>query len=264
MLSDGTGARTKPRTRGKEAAKGAPCTVMLRRTDRLRRGDAMKTSLIATLASEMRIQTIRMDPAPKTNSDFPDLGLRNALLGGETPFNEELPPIDHDEEQIRVWMVRDSFRCHYFLSPRAQGSRIWGLGPYITEDLNLTEINSLYEMLGLRDADMQFLSQYYHTLPRIRDENLLYTIVYQHCADCYGSGRFAISYWEMSFLNTPKVRNRENVRTEYQRDMVMYLYSKEKQLMGYIADGNLPGALSAAHKMENKGMDARTTSTMRS
>ncbi len=42
----------------------------------------------------MRIQAARLQLPVSTNGSFPDLGLREALMGRTTPFDEELPPLD--------------------------------------------------------------------------------------------------------------------------------------------------------------------------
>ncbi len=223
----------------------------------------MRSSMLVTLASDMRIQTTRLALPLKTNAGFPDLGLRAALFGGEEPFDEALPPPDPEGEKQHVWMIRDSFRCHYLMGSDPNREQLWLLGPYLTEDMSLTEINRRYDKIGLRNVDMQFLSQYYNAIPRIRDENLLYTIIHSHCSGTYGVDGFEIAYWEMTFSHQPKAVKSEPVKSEYQRDMIEYVYAQEKLLMDCIARGNHSGAVSAIHKLERKRVDSRTTSTMR-
>ncbi len=223
----------------------------------------MASSLLVTLASDMRIQTARLRLPVETNGAFPDLGLRSSLLGEDTRFGEELPPMENDTEKLHVWMVRDIFRCHYFMGTNPTHDQVWLLGPYLTEDLSLTDITRRYERIGMKNADMHFLSRYYHMLPRIRDENLMYSIVHNHCVQTYGKDGFEIAYWEMTFAHMPGLAVNSPVKTEYQRDALEYVYAQEKLMMDCIAQGNYHGALTSIHRLERKGMESRTTNTLR-
>lgn len=223
----------------------------------------MKPSLLVTLASDMRIQTVRLHVPVESCEQFPDLGLRSSLLGSSTPFDEELPPVDPSADRLQVWLIRDSFRCHYFMGTNPERDQVWLMGPYLTEDMTFAQMTRCLDRTGLKNADMQFLHQYYSMLPRIRDENLMYSIIHSHCADTYGADRFEISYWEMTFRHTPKPSGDAPVRAEYQRDAMEYVYAQEGHMMDCIAQGNLHGALTAIHRLEKKGIESRTTSTLR-
>lgn len=223
----------------------------------------MKSSLLMTMASDMRIQTARLSLPVKNNSGFPDLGLRSHLLGSSTRFEEELPPMETTAEKLRVWMLRDSFRCHYFMGTNPDRDQLWLFGPYLTEDLSLSDVNRRMDRIGLKNIDLQYLHQYYSTLPRIRDEHLLYSIVHNHCVESHGSDGFEIAYWEMAFVNPPKPAVNETVSSEYQRDTLEHVYAQERLMMDCIAHGNLHGALAAIHKLEKRGVESRSTSTIR-
>ena len=223
----------------------------------------MKSSLLMIMASDMRIQTTGMTLPVEKNSGFPDLGLRSNLLGGGARFCEELPTFEKTADKMQVWMLRDSFRCHYFIGTSPEEDPLWVLGPYLTEDLSLADINRRMDRIGLKNMDMQFLQQYYSMLPHIHDENLLYSIVHNHCVEVYGAEGFEIAYWEMGFTDTPKAGVHEPVKSEYQRDALEYTYAQERLMMDCIAQGNLHGALAAIHKLEKRGIESRTTSTIR-
>lgn len=223
----------------------------------------MKSSLLVTMASDMRIQTTRLNLSLKTNADFPDLGLRGNVLGKDAAFGEDFPPMENVEGRHRVWMLRDSFRCHYFIGAAPERQQVWILGPYLTEDMNLTDINRHFERLGLKSTNMQYLYQYYSALPRIRDENLMYAIVHNHSIDVYGEDGFEIVYWEMSFTHTPEAAENEPIKEDHLRKTIEYVYAQEKMMMEHISKGNLPGALSAIHNLEKRGVESRTTSTIR-
>lgn len=223
----------------------------------------MKLSLLVTLASDMRIQTARLNLPLKTNADFPDLGLRGNVLGKDAAFGEDFPPMENVERRHRIWMLRDSFHCHYFVGTAPEQQQVWLLGPYLTEDMNLTDINRRFERLGLKSTNMQYLYQFYSALPRIRDENLMYAIVHNHCIEMYGEEGFEIAYWDMSFTRAPQVAENEPIKVDYLRKTIEYVYAQEKLMMEYIAKGNLPGALSAIHNLEKRGVESRTTNTIR-
>ncbi len=222
-----------------------------------------RSSLLQILASDMRIQTSRLPLPVKTSADFPDLGLRTRLLGKSACFEEELPPADDSGGRQKIWMLRDSFRCHYFLSVFPGTGQAMLLGPYVTEDMTLTDISRRLERIGLKNADLQFLSRYYSTLPRIRDENLLYSILHSHCLEIYGPEGFEIAYWEMGFTRPQRSVAAEPGKEDFQRDALEYVYAQEKRMMDCLSRGNLHGVLASLQRLERKGVESRTTSTMR-
>ncbi len=223
----------------------------------------MKQSLLVTLASNMGIHASQIHPPIKTSAEFPDLGLRKVLLGEDARFDEDLPPMDPHSAKAQVWMVRDSFRCHYFIGNTPERDQVWIVGPYVSEDMGLAEIRRRCEKLGLKNPDLQFLRQYYYTLPHIRDENLMYIIVQNHCLESFGADGFELAYWEMSFTHAPRGVENPSPRPEYQRDALEFVYAQEKLAMECVSQGNYPGAVSAIHRLESKGLEPRTNSTLR-
>lgn len=227
---------------------------------------AVKKSFLATLASDMRIQSTQIHPPIGTNRDFPDLGLRSHLFGEDSPFKESLPPIIPDGNKVKVWMLHDVFRCHYFMGWAPSFGQVWILGPYLTEDMGITDINRRFEKIGIPNIDMQFLIRYYHVIPHIRDQNLMYAIAHNHCVEAYGNDGFEISYWEMELRDLPKAvisDSLEGTETEYQRERLTHVYENEKLMMKCVSEGNYHGAVSALRKLKTQGLEYRTNSTLR-
>ncbi len=222
-----------------------------------------RRSLFANVASNLRIRAFSVQMPVKYNRDFPDLGLRSVLFGGEKPFLEELPAVQKKENRMQVWMIQDTFRCHYFMGTDEEQGNTWLIGPYIMEDIKLNEINRICTHAGLKNADIQYMRQYYHTLPIIRDDNLMYAIIHSHCTEVYGPEGFDLLFWEMTFSKTPEAVESRQIQTEYLRDTVEYTYAQEAMMMRSISAGNRHGAKNAIRKMGAKGLEARTTSTIR-
>lgn len=142
----------------------------------------------------------------------------------------------------------------------------WVLGPYLTDDMGITDINRRLEKIGIENADMQFLLRYYHVTPHIRDQNLMYAIAHNHCLEACGSDGFEMSYWEMEFTDKPEAVPSQNIReaeTEYQRERLVHVYMNEKMMMHCVSEGNYQGAVSALRKLKTQGPEYRTDSTLR-
>ena len=232
-------------------------------------GEAMKKddstlehqSIITRVFSDLRIAMNRVTLPLQNNSAFPDLGLRSTLFGAESAFLETFPP--YEEEKVKIWMMRDAFHCHYFVFYVPGGSQVRIIGPYQIEDMSFADMHRRLEKIGMGNANLSFLSQYYHVVPHIRDESLLYSIIRNHCIEIFGPEGFEIAYWQMEFVSRPKAPEQTSTDTGYHRDIIEDIYLEEKRMMECITLGNFAGAMAAIRKMEPQGIEQRTNSTLR-
>lgn len=194
-------------------------------------------------------------------SQFPDRGLRAILFEPETLFHETLPP---REEKIRnkIWLMQDRYHCRYILSchPESAG---WITGPYLVEDMSLTDITRLYQRRGLPHADVSALRQYYLSLPRIRDENILDALIHAYCSVTYGEKGYEIGYWKMETTENLTPAPPKPVQPEYVVHSMERRYGLEKQLMDFVSQGNEHGATRIMNILGSRGIDSRTNSTLR-
>ena len=219
--------------------------------------------LLRRLVSELRIETSIIELPIRTNGDFPDLGLRSTLFGPDMPFTESLPPADPHDSRMKIWMMQDIFQCHYFLGTDPVRARVWMLGPYLTDDPGMSEIRRNAARAGIAGVDLSFLRQYYHIVPLIHDENLMYSIVHTLCFQAGSPDDAGISSWEMTWVHKPAAAAVSPVQTGRHQDVLSHIYLQEQRMMECISRGNYDGALSAVRKLENQGPEARISNTLR-
>ena len=219
-----------------------------------------ESNFFARFLEEVRL-TVNLLTGIGTVTDFPDWGLRSHLFGENAPFLETFPPMEGQEGKKKVWLLRDRYRCRYLFST-AEDNKAWLAGPYMTEDMTMRDIARHYEKLGIKNIDFGFLRQYYLSLPKLRDENLMDAVLHTHCVTAYGSEGFELVYWEM-VLKEPAVLAPEPVRTEIFRDVLEERYAREQRMMDCIAQGNYSGAAAAFTRLEISGLEARTASRLR-
>jgi len=219
--------------------------------------------LLKKLASELRIQTTFIELPVRTNREFPDLGLRSALFGPDASFLESMPPADSNDSNINIWTMQDTFQCHYFLGTDPLQKQLWLLGPYLTEDFGISDIRRNIAKAGVFHADLSYLRQYYRIVPLIQDENLLYCVVRTLLAESGCMNETGIHAWEMVPSQKPVPADNAFVQTEYHQDVLAHLYLHEQRMMECISRGNYDGAVSAIHRLEGQGPEARIPNTLR-
>ena len=223
-----------------------------------------KESLFNKIISDLNIATSRISLPITVNRMFPDLGLRSTLFGPDAPFTDRLPDMELTVKKQPIILLRDQFRCHYFFGSDPERAHIYLVGPYVHKTLTIAEINHILVKNGISYPDMNYLRLYYHSLPVIRDENLMYTILHAHCVDVYGPDGFEIFYEEI-------IPGKHHVRPvsdkpagyRFQRDFSERTYTIEKQMLACIREGNYKGAEAAIKKLERQGAESRAASTLR-
>ncbi len=220
-------------------------------------------TIFKQIISDLGITHTRIELPVKTNRDFPDLGLRSSLYGADTPFADTIPQLDPNQEKQPIMMLRDQFRCNYFLGFSPDRDQLWLIGPYVHKTLTLAEINHIFTRIGIGHPDLMYLQMYYHSLPTIRDENLLYTILHAHCVEQYGPNGFEITYGEILQGKQVSPVAGPGMKSDYQRDFSERTYANEKVTMECIEKGNYKGAEAAIKRLETHGAESRSANTLR-
>lgn len=215
------------------------------------------------LLEEMRISTAKLPDTIETMADFPDLGLRALLFGADTLFTEALPQRKTGDDVVRIWLVKDQFNCRYFLAEHGIEIERWLVGPYIVEDMTLSDITRLYQRIGLSHVDMNALRQYYLSLPHVRDESLMDSLINAHCITEYGAQGYELRSWRLEAESFPDPGEIKSRYTDHARNSMELRYAIERQMMASIAQGNYYGASMAIAKLGARNRESRAGSTLR-
>ncbi len=221
-------------------------------------------SLLIKIISDLNIRITQLTLPVSVNRNFPDLGLRSTLFGEDAPFTDSFPEFDPNMKKQSIMMLKDQYRCNYFLGFNPDRTQIFLVGPYAHKVLTLAEMNHIFVKIGFEHPDFEYLREYYHSLPIIRDENLIYTILHAYCVKNYGPEGFELSYGEITPGKiTAPLRNSSPEKTVFQRDFNERTYATEKLLLDCIAEGNHKGAESVLKRLEQQGVESRLTNTLR-
>lgn len=221
--------------------------------------DNQHPAFMVRLLAEMRIPYSLLELPVTVMNGFPDGGLRSTLFGSQTPFSETLPPEQTDKRIINVWFIQDAFSCCYIYGKDKQTGKLWLIGPYLNNDMSPADINRICRPFKLNGSEKEYLRDYYASVPKVRDANLLDAVVHAHCIESYGADGFEVQRWEMRF----PVSFTEIKRTEEQpqpaQDYIEQRYSREQLMMQRIREGNYSGAVSAINRLSSFGAEARST-----
>ncbi len=220
-------------------------------------------SIMAAFFAEMRIMTSPLPDNITKVSQFPDLGLRKMLYGEDAPFLELLPSGDDTKDIINICLVQDQYNCRYIITNKYKGKNGWIVGPYILEDMMLTDITRLYHKLGMQNADMNMLRQYYLSIPRIRDESMFDALINANCVSKYGAQKFEIGFWKLESSASNKFIENKSHYTDHVIKSMENRYKLEHQMMDCIIQGNYYGAEKVISKLNMYGRGTRASNTLR-
>lgn len=214
---------------------------------------------------EMRIHTRLIDAPYHWDDDF-DLNLRHTLLkDSHDIWSTFFQPEEQFHEKHLVYFIRDLFWCHYLCVPvpNAGHSQILFIGPFATEDATLGLVRSLTENLQIPDIHFPFLSQYYTSLPVLRDKSCMRSILACLCSRLYDAPyRILTQEWKGSPIlqydtHDSLGQNREIAET------IELRYQGEQNLMDAISRGDYTAAKEYLNQTGSYGLEQRLADTIR-
>ena len=214
---------------------------------------------------EMRIHT-RLIDAPYHWDDDLDLNLRHTLLKDSNDiWSTFFQPEEQFHEKHLVYFIRDLFWCHYLCVPvpNAGHSQILFIGPFATEDATLGLVRSLTENLQIPDIHFPFLSQYYTSLPVLRDKSCMRSILACLCSRLYDAPyRILTQEWKgppiLQYDTHDSLgQNREIAET------IELRYQGEQNLMDAISRGDYTAAKEYLNQTGSYGLEQRLADTIR-
>ena len=214
---------------------------------------------------EMRIHTRLIDAPYHWDDDF-DLNLRHTLLKDSNDiWSTFFQPEEQFHEKHLVYFIRDLFWCHYLCVPvpNAGHSQILFIGPFATEDATLGLVRSLTENLQIPDIHFPFLSQYYTSLPVLRDKSCMRSILACLCSRLYDAPyRILTQEWKgppiLQYDTHDSLgQNREIAET------IELRYQGEQNLMDAISRGDYTAAKEYLNQTGSYGLEQRLADTIR-
>ncbi|MBR2991195.1 MAG: helix-turn-helix transcriptional regulator [Solobacterium sp.] len=196
----------------------------------------------------------------KRMKDVPDMGLRAMLYGETTAMNERFPSALKKGEVPRVYLISDTFLCHYFLFPMT-GKKSFGLvGPYQSSQLSYAQMKDIRDYHQLSPAMFSAFQQYCSTVPTVGDSALFESVLRTFCIACYGKENFQFLPWRAEIIH-PQKTIRQDVKPVFQE--LESRYANEAVLMTSIAEGDYEKAAAAMSALSVYGMESRSASLFR-
>lgn len=214
---------------------------------------------------EMRIHT-RLIDAPYSWNDAIDLNLRHTLLKDADDMSSTFFQMEEQfHEKHLVYFIRDLFWCHYLCIPIPNDGqkRILFIGPFATEDATLGLVQSLIRRLQIPDIHGSFLSQYYTSLPVLRDKSCMRSILTCLCSRLYGeSYRILTQEWTgapvLQYDTADSLGQNAEVAESIERR-----YKNEQDLMDAISRGDCTAAKEYLNIGISYGLEQRLADTTR-
>lgn len=214
---------------------------------------------------EMRIHTRLIDAPYHWDDDF-DLNLRHTLLKDSNDiWSTFFQPEEQFHEKHLVYFIRDLFWCHYLCVPvpNAGHSQILFIGPFATEDATLGLVRSLTENLQIPDIHFPFLSQYYTSLPVLRDKSCMRSILACLCSRLYDAPyRILTQEWKGPPILQYDTHDSLGQNPEI-AETIELRYQGEQNLMDAISRGDYTAAKEYLNQTGSYGLEQRLADTIR-
>lgn len=214
---------------------------------------------------EMRIHA-RITHEPYKWDDSYDLGLRSTLLKKTADIRstffhaEENPP-----EKNQVYLIIDLFSCHYICIPIPGQDRksFLFIGPFAVEDITLSFVNSMAERLQIPEVHFAFLTQYYTSLPVLRDRSCMRSILTCLCSRLYkGSYQFITRKWKGNMTLDYETSGSIDTNQEVAKTIELR-YQNEQALMDAISKGDYNAAKDCLTSESTNSIAQRLADTIR-
>ncbi len=220
-------------------------------------------TLFTNIVLEMGIMASKVSLPVLRNGDFPDLMLRSNLFGADSPFLEDLDYEAPDDGTKKVLLISDDFNCNYILGRFDDDGSYRMVGPFLYGGVDPVEVRRNLMRRGLGNVDLTYLSRYYHDLPVIRDENLMYAIIHTHCVSRFGEGGFELVNLRLNLKDLSGDRAPVKQYSGYQMEIRSEIYARESLLMAAIAEGNYDRAQASMRRLRTHDPELRSMSTLR-
>lgn len=155
--------------------------------------------------SNLRIQIIRKPPHEDWFHDI-DFGLRTELFSPNTYVNTFpfLPKLR--EELSTIHIITDPFSCYYILIP-VLNEESYSLkehlviGPFLHNLMPPFQVPAFMSSLGMSEQCSIYITQYYNTLPIIKDLNCIESLLQCYAGIIYKNYPYNIVYDNMKEIN---------------------------------------------------------------
>ncbi len=222
-------------------------------------------SLFDLFLSEMRIAITKIAIPVNSTADFPDMGLRAYFYGNASSFYDRLPEMNwQDTGPAKIYMMQDQYHCRYILSAAGDDpGQCWLVGPYLASEPTRQDIIALCEKLGNSEKGNEFIHIYYKMLPKLLDENMTEVLFRSQAALRYPIRGVEMIPWDMGneapLTNAPI--SAETVPAH--REHLEQTYATESRMMECISQGNYLGAITLFSRLQQNGLEAKSSSILR-
>lgn len=194
-----------------------------------------------------------------------DLGLRNSIL--KLTAEPSSPSLSILEPQC-LYHFEDYYMCHYTFFLLAEEKSFLFVGPYLTENLEESDIYNLMEQLHIPQELFSQLRDYYNALPLVLDKNFFYSFLQRSYCSIFQVEEVKSLHFNLRTLESQK-EFLEKHEFIVPKDPVLSMhlleerYEVENAVLDAVFQGNSAKALSCAEQMQNIRFSPRSDNPLR-
>ncbi len=194
-----------------------------------------------------------------------DLGLRDSIL--KLPAEPGSPSFSSIETEC-LYEVEDYYMCHYTFFLMPEGSSFLFLGPYLTKQMEESDIYELMAQLDIPKEQFSQLNDYYNALPLIVDKgNFSAFLLRIYCS------MFKTEKADFIHLNLRTIESRAEFLEKHEfvvpKDPILSMhlleerYQFEDALLDAVAQGNAAKAMAYAEQIGTIRLAPRSDNPLR-
>ncbi|ETP73000.1 response regulator (CheY-like receiver domain and AraC-type DNA-binding domain-containing protein) [Lachnospiraceae bacterium JC7] len=197
-----------------------------------------------------------------------DMGLRKTILNKRDAETISFKGISDSFTQEKIiYYAADIYNCSYILLPVPEQELPIAmiLGPYLVESPGIQRTQEICRKHNIPEGLWQFINQYYTSLTYVENISTLESYVETLAETIYGAGNFRIEYIRQKnteseiYLTSANSTSNENTMQQLE-----HRYDLEEKVMDAISGGNFDRAMHYSSDIAFRGLDNRSSNTLRS
>lgn len=168
-----------------------------------------------------------------------------------------------------IYKVDSGFLLHYiFISLPETENEVLIIGPYILRDISRHQVIEQAEKFSLPPKDLIRLEQFYSTIPIIRDETMLFSLINSFCDILWGFDGFSVTEINKTdLLSLQSIIKNDETSTQddtiWSVEIMEKRYEYEQELMNAVSVGNRHKAEAMMSRFSSLAFENRVSDPLR-
>lgn len=194
-----------------------------------------------------------------------DLGLRNSILNRT---DAPSPGILNELAKDTIYQVTDYYDCNYTFFEFPEEHELLFIGPYLTKEINDSDIYELMNTLKIPSELFPQLQNYYYSLPHINEKGNFSILLRQLYTTIFSVEIPSFQHLDLKkFESTKEFLEKNRFHVSDDPALSMHLleerYHYEDELLDAVSHGNTAKALSITESIGTLRFAPRTNSELR-